>query len=54
MTIFDTIGEAQLLREEGNRILARALAGWLKTVTQRLGQFFNRALDSKPTRPWVP
>jgi hypothetical protein len=52
MSIFETVGEAALLRAEGDRQLASTLAqGWnrlLQSVTHLFGRMFNNVPDQHP------
>jgi hypothetical protein len=44
MNMFETLGEAQLLRHEGNRQLAFALADGTRALLRRLAQAVGKAL----------
>jgi hypothetical protein len=52
MSIFETVGEAALVRAEGDRQLAFTLAqGWnrlLQSVTQTFTRMFNNVPDQHP------
>ncbi len=54
MSIFETMGQAQMLRDEGNRRLASALAVGARTLMRRLGRLLGKALRSAPGEHQLP
>jgi hypothetical protein len=48
MTIFETLGHAQILRDEGNRQFASALADGARRLTRYLARMVRAALRHVP------
>lgn len=54
MRFFETIDQAQMLRDEGNRQLASTLADGGRTLVRHLGRLLGKALRNVPGEHQLP
>lgn len=54
MSIFETVGEAALLRAEGDKQLAASLSGALRRVRELLGNLFGKIFINLPDQHPLP
>ena len=53
-SIFETMGQARILEDEGNRQIAAAVSASARALTKRFWRLFGKAMRSTPGEHQLP